>query len=211
MLSHEPKNYGLLAYDGRLLLRGVAFRSSRAEPFGETFLRRAIARLLADDIAGVRDAFVTTLDALRLRQLPTRDVSSRVRLTKTPERYLETRGSRRELPYEAMLSSGRASWSIGDHVRVYRTRVGGQGGARVVDEPEDEEDASEGADPNCDPRDYDIDHYARVLRDTFAARLERAFTPEDFAAVFADPGQLSLFTPPIANIRSILNTQHVES
>src|SRR5262249_10925919 len=29
MLSHEPKNYALLAYDGELLLRGVAFRSSR--------------------------------------------------------------------------------------------------------------------------------------------------------------------------------------
>ncbi len=47
MLSHEPKNYALLAYDGTLLLRGVAFRSSRAEPFGETFLRRAVGLLLA--------------------------------------------------------------------------------------------------------------------------------------------------------------------
>ncbi|HEY6553132.1 MAG TPA: ribonuclease H-like domain-containing protein, partial [Vicinamibacteria bacterium] len=28
MLSHEPKNYALLGYDGRLVLRGVAFRSS---------------------------------------------------------------------------------------------------------------------------------------------------------------------------------------
>ena len=45
MLSHEPKNYALLGYDGTLILRGVAFRSSRAEPFGERFLRRAIARL----------------------------------------------------------------------------------------------------------------------------------------------------------------------
>ena len=43
MLSHEPKNYALLGYDGSLLLRGVAFRSSRAEPFGEAFLRRSIA------------------------------------------------------------------------------------------------------------------------------------------------------------------------
>jgi DNA polymerase elongation subunit (family B) len=207
MLSHEPKNYALLAYDGRLLLRGVAFRSSRAEPFGEAFLRCAITRLLAGDIAGVRDAFVGTLDALRRRELPTRAVASRVRLTKTPEQYLETRDSRRELSYEAMLSSGRSSWSMGDQVRVYRTR----GGARVVDEPEDEEDAIEGAGWNGDARDYDIDHYARVLRDTFAARLERAFTAEDFAAVFADPGQLSLFTPPIASIQPILNRQGVES
>ena len=64
MLSHEPKNYALLGYDGSLLLRGVAFRSSRAEPFGEAFLRRAIARLLAGDVSGVRDIYVGTLDSL---------------------------------------------------------------------------------------------------------------------------------------------------
>ena len=40
MLSHEPKNYALLRHDGSLILHGVAFRSSRAEPFGEAFLRR---------------------------------------------------------------------------------------------------------------------------------------------------------------------------
>src|SRR5205085_3848949 len=50
MLSHEPKNYALLGYDGTLLLRGVAFRSSRAEPFGESFLRRAVVRLLSGDV-----------------------------------------------------------------------------------------------------------------------------------------------------------------
>jgi DNA polymerase, archaea type len=42
MLSQEPKNYALLRYDGSLILHGVAFRSSRAEPFGEAFLQKAI-------------------------------------------------------------------------------------------------------------------------------------------------------------------------
>src|SRR6185369_3069708 len=37
MLSHEPKNYALKPYSGPLVLRGVAFRSSRAEPFGSVF------------------------------------------------------------------------------------------------------------------------------------------------------------------------------
>src|SRR5207249_620978 len=58
MLSHEPKNYALLAYDGTLVLRGVAFRSSRAEPYGEAFLRRSIGRLLVGDVGGVRDAYL---------------------------------------------------------------------------------------------------------------------------------------------------------
>lgn len=197
MLSHEPKNYALLTYGGRLLLRGVAFRSSRAEPYGETFLRDAIHRLLAGDIPGVRAAYLATLEALRRRELPTYDVSSMVRLTKSPERYLQARESRRELPYEAMLASGRRQWSVGDKVRVYRIK-GGSGG--VVESPDEVPDAR-------DPRDYDGDHYARVLREIFASRMARAFSPADYAAVFADPGQLSLFDPPLEGIRSVLTRQ----
>jgi DNA polymerase I len=196
MLSHEPKNYALLGYDGSLILRGVAFRSSRAEPFGESFLRRAITRLLSGDVVGVRDAYLAMLGALRRYELPTYDVSSRVRLTKSPAQYLESRETRRELPYEAMLASGRTTWSVGDRVRVYRTRGGSAG---VVAESDD------GA-PNdaLDPRDYDVDHYARVLRDTFAARLARAFTPEDFDALFADPVQLPLFPAGVEEMRPVL-------
>ena len=203
MLSHEPKNYALLSYDGTLLLRGVAFRSSRAEPFGEAFLRRSLDRLLVGDVAGVRDAYVATLSALRRRELPTHDVSSRVRLTKTPAQYLATRDSRRELSYEAMIASGRPSWSIGDRVRVYRTTSGA--GAVV---PMSDDDA--GATARADLRDYDVDHYARLLRDTYAARLARAFAPGDFATIFADPDQFSLFAPSISAMRTVLNPQSQE-
>ena len=192
MLSHEPKNYALLTYSGKLLLRGVAFRSSRAEPFGEAFLKASIDRLLAGDVAGVREVFLTMVDAVRRRELSTYAVSSRVRLTKTPERYLEARGSRRELAYEALLASGRTVWSIGDKVRVYRVN-GGTGG--VVEEE------------GVDRHDYDGEHYARLLRETFASRLARAFEPDDFAAVFADPGQMSLFGRSLATISTVL-TQH---
>jgi DNA polymerase I len=197
MLSHEPKNYALLHYDGTLQLRGVAFRSSRAEPFGEAFLRRALPRLFAGDLSGVREVYLAMLDALRRRELPTFDVSSRVRLTKAPARYAETRETRRELPYEAMLASGRTHWRAGERVRVYRTRAGTGAVAPSTDE-----------DPSAhDPRDYDVEHYARVLRDNFAARLARALTPADFAVVFAAPDQLSLFTPSTESIRPILDTR----
>jgi DNA polymerase I len=197
MLSHEPKNYALLRYDGSLILHGVAFRSSRAEPYGEAFLRKAIAHLLTGDVAGVREAYLATLDRLRGRELPTRDIASRVRLTKTPAEYFERRATRRELPYEAMLASGRTSWSAGDRVRVYRKRNGGCG---LVEESED---GSVGG-SNRDDRDYDADHYARQLRQTFAGRLACAFTPDDYDAVFADPDQMSLFLPAIATIRTVL-------
>jgi DNA polymerase I len=193
MLSHEPKNYALLEYDGSLLLRGVAFRSSRSEPFGERFLRQAIERLLSDDVPGVRRVFVAMVDALRARAVPTYDVSSRVRLTKSPEAYLQAREKRRELPYEALLASGRTTWSVGDRIRVYRRR-NGEGG---VVPPEEESDG-------VDQRDYDVPYYVRLLHDTFAQRLARAFTPEDFGVVFADPQQFSLFAPEVSTIRPVL-------
>jgi hypothetical protein len=58
------------------------------------------------------------------------------------------------------------------------------------------------------------DHHARVLRDTCAARLARALLPTDFAAVFANPDQLSLFAPSTDSMRPVLDTRpgiHVSS
>jgi hypothetical protein len=196
MLSHEPKNYALLEHGGALVLRGVAFRSSRAEPYGEDFLRRALARLLRGDAAGVRAAYLASVSALERRALPTRDVATRVRLTKTPAEYLAARDARREQSYEALLARGRTAWTAGEHVLVYRAA---RGAAGLLVDPETD-----------DPRDYDVEHYMRLLRETFAARLERAFAPEDLAAVFADPHQLSLFSRPLSEIRPVLtSTQSV--
>ncbi len=190
MLSHEPKNYALLGYDGSLVLRGVAFRSSRAEPFGEAFLRRAIGRLLVGDVAGVRETYVAAWDALVRRELPSYDVSSKVRLTKTTAEYMESRESRRELAYEALLAAGRTTWSVGDRVRVYRTN---SGTGAVIDEESDRPDR----------RDYDIHHYARVLRDTFAARLVRAFTAEDYEALFCGSSPTVSLRPAVRDDSSV--------
>jgi DNA polymerase elongation subunit (family B) len=189
MLSHEPKNYALLAYDGTLVLKGVAFRSSRAEPFGQAFLRRASTCLLTGDVVGVREAFVSTVDALRGREISTHDVSSRVRLTKSPERYEALREHRRESMYEAMLARGANTWRVGDKVRVYRTR----NGWAVVDTDED-------------PRDYEVEHYVRSLRANYATRLVKALTADDFESVFADPDQPSLFEPDFSRIRPLLRS-----
>jgi DNA polymerase elongation subunit (family B) len=189
MLSHEPKNYALLALDGTLTMRGVAFRSSRAEPFGEEFLRAAVRCLLRDDIPGVRAAFVDVIARLRQRLLTTRELSSRVRLTKSRQQYLSMRQSRRELPYEAMLH-GERDWRPGDRIRVYRNARG-------------EGRLSPGAD-DADPRDYDVEHYVRVLQQNFASRLARAFSADDYAVVFADTAQLALFDRSVDGIRSTL-------
>jgi DNA polymerase, archaea type len=55
-----------------------------------------------------------------------------------------------------------------------------------------------------DMRHYDVEHYLRVLKDTYASRLVRAFAPADFAALFADPDQASLFPPAYGEIQSVM-------
>ncbi len=191
MLSHEPKNYALLDYAGKVLLRGVAFRSSRFEPYGDAFLRRAIDALLHGNVVGAHAAYVETVTALRRRELPTSAVAARVRLTKTPEEYRRSVGARREMTYEAMLASGARSWRRGEHVRIYRA----MSGPALAPQPGDD-----------DPRDYDAEYYVRLLRETYAVRLARAFTPDDWASLFGDPAQPSLFAAPIESIQPVLTT-----
>jgi len=196
MLSHEPKNYALKPYSGPLVLRGVAFRSSRAEPFGEAFLRRAIDHLLIGDLLAVREAYVSTATAIRQQTLSTFEMSARVRLSKTPTQYLATRGQRRELAYEALLDNGRDDWAPGERIRVYRAK---RGRAGLLPDPDA---ADEGGAP--DPRDYDVDYYLRLLRETFAARLARGLSADDFAAICAAPEQPSLFERSLEHARPVL-------
>jgi hypothetical protein len=120
-------------------------------------------------------------------------------LTKTPEDYAASRDRRREPAYEALLAAGRPRWAPGDRVRVYRTREG----RAALAPPRPEGDNRD----RIDPLDYDVEHYVAVLRDTFAARLERALSPPDFAALVEDPAQLSLFAPNFAAMQTVLTPQ----
>jgi DNA polymerase I len=198
MLSHEPKNYALLGYDGTLQLRGVAFRSSRIEPFAGEFLRRALGCLLRSDLPGIKAAYVETALGLRRRTYPTQQLATRLRLSKTPEQYAAVRPSRRELPYEALLNSGRTHWQSGERIHVYRAR-GGR--AALLGEPEQPE-ADGGEDSAA--RDYDVGYYLRLLRETYAPRLIRALSPTSFADIFDDPAQPSLFDSALHRERPIL-------
>jgi hypothetical protein len=128
-------------------------------------------------------------------------VCSLIRLTKTPAAYAASRAARRELPYEALLASGRSDWSPGERILVYRAQ--GKRPALLLEHDFDEDDGAQTAAAGALP-DYDVDYYLRLLRETFAARLARALTPEHYAAVFADPTQLSLFAPSLAGARPIL-------
>ncbi|HEY7350407.1 MAG TPA: DNA polymerase domain-containing protein [Ktedonobacterales bacterium] len=232
MLSHEVKNYALLTYSGRLVVHGVALRSSRAEPFGGRFLRQALTCAMTGDISGVRQAYLDIVAALQSRALTAADVAARVRLSKTPEAYLAARAGHPEAPYEALLAAGRTRWSPGERVRFYRARGGGYiwlpeeadeapAGAAWEAGAEGEEDEEElaaispaastvpkrpGARPSRreiigERRDYDVNHYLQALVTSYAARLRKAFAPDDFEQLFRLNGQPGLFDRPVEVIQ----------
>lgn len=200
MFSHEVKNYALLPHEthegGEVILRGVALRSSRAEPFGERFLREALRRTMLGDIVGLRGLFLETVAAIERRTLSTAAVATRARLSKSPEEYLATRAGHREAPYEAFLGAGRTSWVPGERVRYYRARGSAQVYAWLPDEDDDAHQAE-------DRRDYDVEHYRHVLVASYASRLRKAFAPEDFEQLFRLDEQFGLFDRPIDTIEPL--------
>ena len=243
MLSHEVKNYALLTYSGRLVVHGVALRSSRAEPFGIRFLRQALTCAMTGDIAGVRQTYLDTVIALLNRSLTATDVAARVRLSKTPEAYMATRSAHPEAAYETLLAAGRTRWSPGERVRFYRARSGGYiwlpeeadeapAGSRWEPEEamdEDEEELAPGDPGSAESnhplppklsrrellagrRDYDVNHYLQALVTSYAARLRKAFAPDDFEQLFRLNGQPGLFDRPIEAIQPRwIRCQAVES
>jgi DNA polymerase, archaea type len=73
MYSHEIKNYALLGYDGTLIVRGGALRSSRSEPFAEAWLQRALRSLLEpvpDTRSVLRCSGTGTRSVLRCSGIP---------------------------------------------------------------------------------------------------------------------------------------------
>jgi DNA polymerase elongation subunit (family B) len=205
MLSHEVKNYALLTYDGRLIVRGNAFQSSRTEPFGAKFLRAALRCALEGDCAGVRRAYLDTVAALRERTLTPEDVATVARLTKTPEEYAQSREKAREAAYEALLGAGRTRWRPGERVRFYRAADGSavwlpdRAGNDTEESPE--QGAAVAGEEHRPP--YDVALYLSVLQATFVSRFRKAFAPDDFEQLFRPTGQLGLFDRPVEELQPL--------
>jgi len=220
MFSHEVKNYALMTYDGQLIVHGVALRSSRAEPFGDRFLRQALSSTMTGYVVSVREAFLETAEALRQRLFPASDVAARVRLSKSPEAYQTTRAGHTEQAYEALLAARRTKWVPGERVRFYRALGGasvwipdesedisldeaGKAEARADEHRPNELLLPSHADDVKNRRDYDVEHYLRVLVTSYASRLRKAYAAEDFEQLFRVDEQLGLFDHPIEYIQPI--------
>jgi len=118
---------------------------------------------------------------------------------------------------EALLAAGRTQWRAGERVRFYRAQQGvpvwlpdeADDTSPIWDDEEaDEVEGSEeslfsapSATPLTNRRDYDSEHYVRVLRDSYAERLRVVFEVEDFSQLFRLDAQRGLFDRPIEQMQ----------
>jgi len=207
MLSHEVKNYALLTYDDRLIVRGNAFQSSRTEPFGAQFLLAALRCLLVGDTPGVQRVFLDTVAAVRGRRFAPAEMATVARLTKTHDEYIQTRQRSREAAYEALLNSGRTQWRAGERVRFYRAADGtavwlpDESGEAASQAPASDDAAPRAAPSDDRAPDYDVAHYLAALHASYVTRLRKAFAPADFEQLFRLSGQLGLFDRPVEEVQ----------
>jgi DNA polymerase, archaea type len=173
MVSLKMKNYVLVTYDGRKIIKGSSLRSRGEEAYGREFLARAIECLIQGDLDALAADYEDLSHRITQGLLPVEQFSRRERVTEKTFRS-EAKKKSREVARDM---------EVGDTVVVYRRTDGSLGLA--------EEYAG----------DEDRWHYLEKLH-RFASRLEEALG-EDFARIFPRPnkkavaaeaaGQLTLF------------------
>jgi DNA polymerase elongation subunit (family B) len=116
MLSLKIKNYVLVEYDGRKIMKGSSLRSRADEPFGREFLSSAIDMLLAEDYELLSQLYSTLLAKIQDGLLPIKQIARRERVT---NKLLDTPGRKR---IAELLSEG--TITLGDIVQIYNRNDG---------------------------------------------------------------------------------------
>jgi len=192
MLSYKKKNYALLTYNGALKFKGSSLVSRSIERFGRHFVRKAIERLMQQDIQGLHDLYLQTRDQVIAHDWQSvRSFSRTETLKDTIEQYLadveagkRTRAASYELAIQQAVATGQEPRK-GDRISYYVTGSGANvtsfENSRLADE----------WDP--DNPDENTAYYLKRL-DEFARKFDAFFTEHDFRLIFS-PEDLFGFSP----------------
>ncbi len=133
MLSYKLKTYALLDEQGRVSLRGSAFRSRGLEPFQRQLIAEIVRLLITGGQADVKAAVDRWMADFAARRVPVRLFARTETLGETLETYRERLQAGQRNPsaaYELAARSGRL-WQSGDQVSYY---VAGRGANVAVKE-----------------------------------------------------------------------------
>jgi len=121
MFAYKTKNYALLGYDGRVIIRGSSLKSRGIERYLREFMREMITMLLAGDSAGVEQLYARHIARLRSRDLDVAWVARTETINESPAAYREKVRLGKRNPsaaFEIALAAQR-SYRAGDQISYY--------------------------------------------------------------------------------------------
>jgi DNA polymerase, archaea type len=178
MLSYRMKNYALLGYDNRLLIRGSSLISRSMERFARSYIRQCIEQILSNDIDGLHRLYVEVANTIQSRAMDVADFARSEVLHDPLDQYMREveRGERnRSAVYEVAVATGKR-YRVGDRIAYYIT--GSDPGVRIAE-------ACKSAD-DWDPHfpDENSAFYVRRLNE-MSARFAPFFRAGDFSRIFS--------------------------
>jgi DNA polymerase I len=121
MFAYKTKNYALLEYDGRVIIRGSSLKSRGIERYLREFMREMITLLLAGDSAGVEQLYARHVARLRSRDLDVAWVARTETINESPSAYREKVRLGKRNPsaaFEIALAAER-TYRAGDQISYY--------------------------------------------------------------------------------------------
>lgn len=203
MLSYKKKNYALLGYDGRIVIKGSSLVSRTMEPFGRKYIEQCIRLLLENDITGLHNLYIETYNAIAHRKYTVVDLARTETLRDSQEQYqneVESGERNRSASYEAAIAA-ELKWRPGQKITYYITGVDPDvvefENAKIVDL----------WDPNFP--DENIPHYLNRLQE-FSKKFEPFFLPQDYHAIFSTDSLSDFSTQGIGILISQVSEKRTE-
>jgi len=121
MFAYKAKNYALLGYDGKIILRGSSLRSRGLEPYLREFMQEAISQLLTTGGAGIERLYDRFVARLVARDFAIGWIARTETLSESPSNYrgkMQAGKRNRSAAFEIALAS-QLPYRAGDQVSYY--------------------------------------------------------------------------------------------
>lgn len=121
MFAYKAKNYALLEYDGRIIIKGSSLKSRGIERYLREFMRDMIALLLEGNAAGVENLYAGYIDRIRSRQPDIAWIARTETLNESPATYQEKLRLGKRNPSAALeiASASGHTYRAGDQISYY--------------------------------------------------------------------------------------------
>lgn len=191
MLSYKKKNYALLTYDNKIIIKGSALISKSFENYALKFIHQCIKCILQDELETIPEIYRKLREDIINLKIDIRDLAKTEVLNNTYEEYEETVNSGRRLrnaAYELAKKYYGDKFYPGMKISYYIT--GDDPNVKIFENCE----LAENYNPNFP--DVNTKYYLKKLEE-YVSRFEVFFTEEDFHSLFPTEGMLNFKTRPM--------------